>query len=128
MAKTVQMLQALALHSDIGKRPELQDFVGILSSHPYAICATLRVFGRGVESLPSRGDNEKLTSFSCLPLQNSDCEPLMAGSPVDYVRDAAIRSDSLSAKTSYFIDHTVPKQALQTLVFGMNKQTRRSWQ
>jgi hypothetical protein len=121
------MLQALALHFDIGRCPEVKDFIGILGSHPYAICAVLRVFGRGVESLPSGGNKERLTECVYLPLRISDCAPRMASSPVDYVRDATIKPDSLSAKTSFFIDHTVPNQALQTLLFGMNKQTRKPW-
>jgi hypothetical protein len=123
------MLQALVEHYDIGKKTDRKDFVGVLSSHPFTICAILRVFGRGVEAIPSRPDwVQTPTEYAHAPLQNLRCAPLMAASPVDYVRTAEVHIGSLSADTRFFVDHTVPHEALRALSYGMNKQVGEPWQ
>jgi hypothetical protein len=123
------MLQALVRHYDIGKSDDSKDFVGVLSSHPFTVCAVLRVFGRGVEAIPSRADwVQTPTEYAYAPLQNLHCAPLMAASPIDYVRTAEVHLGSLSAGTQFFVDHRVPQDALRTLSYGMNKQVGEPWQ
>jgi hypothetical protein len=123
------MLQALVLHSDLGQNPHLKDFVGVLSSRPLIICASLRVFGRGIESLPLTGDWEHMLSkFAHMPLRSLECVSLMEVWPVNYVRNVELNPDSLSAHTDFFIDHTMPNEALRVISYGMNKQTSEPWQ
>lgn len=123
------MLQALVLHCNIGRVPCTKDFVGILSPHPYSIAAVLRVFGRGIECLPSKPDWEKKPNdYPDAPLQSHKCLPFLQCSPVEYVRDATPCLKTLTAHTGFFIDHTVSNRSLQRLVFAMNKQVREPWQ
>lgn len=122
------MLQTLVKHYDIGRIPQLRDRVGVLSSHPYTICTVLRVFGRGVESLPSIGGSEPLAlNASHMPLRGQQCITIVGNSPVEYVRSARVRPDSLSAFTNFMVDHTAPEQALDTISYGMNRQLREPW-
>lgn len=125
------MLKALALRYDIGKNTNHRDLLGVLSSHPYSLCAVLRVFGRGIESLPSRPFTDSQVQpprdvHSPLPPQ--ECAPLMQASPVDYIRHATLDSTGMTAHTGFFVDHTVPGQALRTITYGVNRQLREPWQ
>jgi hypothetical protein len=123
------MLQAIVLHSDLGQNPHLKDFVGVLSSHPFTICASLRVFGRGIESLPLTGDWEHMLSkFTHRPLRSPECVSLMEALSVNYVRNTKLNPASLSTYTDFFIDHTMPNEALRVISYGMNKQTSEPWQ
>ena len=125
------MLQALVKHYDIGRNPYHKDFVGVLSSHPFTICAVLRVFGRGIEALPSRQDwehqREPLRKTHS-PLRPAECAPMMQASPVDYVRTAKIHPTLLVADTKFFVDHAVPDEAVRRITYAMNKQLHEPWQ
>jgi hypothetical protein len=121
------MLQALSKTYDIGKNPNHKDFVGVLSPHPYTICAVLRVFGRGIESLPSRPDLERRPGPSS-PLRAEKCASLMRKSLVEYVRTARTHPVSLAANTNFFVDHTVCDEAVRTISYAMNKQLREPWE
>jgi hypothetical protein len=121
------MLQALVKNYDIGKNPNHEDFVGVLSPHPYTICAVLRIFGRGIESLPSRPDLERRRGSSS-PLRIEECASLMRKSPVEYVRTARKHSVSLAANTNFFIDHTLSDEAVRTISYAMNKQLHEPWE
>jgi hypothetical protein len=78
--------------------------IGILSSHPFAIAAVLRVFGGGLER-----------SYYSLERMNS----MMESCPVGYVRNAKPRFDVNGAvscaDTQFWVDHGEPLDALQTL-------------
>lgn len=86
------MLATLAKDGGI----EQGDIVGVLSSHPYTICAILRVFGAGIESLQAK---------SHALLEKSKCQYVLDSSPVEYVRKAKMRNDRLSADTGFYVDH-----------------------
>jgi hypothetical protein len=49
------------------------------------------------------------------PRREAECLRILKSSPVDYVRNARLNpeSESISADTHFFIDHSVPRQALQ---------------
>ncbi|KAF1846846.1 uncharacterized protein K460DRAFT_285385 [Cucurbitaria berberidis CBS 394.84] len=127
--RATKMLKALVLHYDIGKRTNLRDFVGVLSPHPYTLSAVLRVFARGIESLPSKTDWEKTPAqYPYAPLQGSHYAPIMKSSPVEYVRNATPCPDTLTAKTNLYLNHTETDLALQRIVFAINKQVRQPWQ
>jgi len=116
-------------HYDIGKNDDLKDTVGVLSSHPFTISAVLRVFSRGIEAIPSRADwMQTPTEYAYAPLQTLHCAPLMAASPIEYVRTAELHVGSLSADTQFFVDHTASQEALRALSYGMNKQVGEPWQ
>jgi hypothetical protein len=121
------MLQALSKTYDIGKNPNHKDFVGVLSPHPYTICAVLHVFGRGIELLPSRPDLERRPGPSS-PLRAEKCASLMRKSPVEYVRTARTHPVSLAANTNFVVDHTVCDEAVRTISYAMNKQLREPWE
>lgn len=86
--------------------------VGILSSHPFAILATLRVFGRG----PADVDLET-TKYHA--------RAVMKSCPVGYVKEAKLRGslfeDEASVKdraiscadTEFWVDHQEPLEALE---------------
>ena len=123
------MLQALTLHYDIGKRPGQKDFVGIASSNPYSICTALRVFGRGIEVLPSKPDWEKSRSRDPhIPLRNSKCTPIMRDAPIDCICDATLVPDTLVADTTFFIDHKAPDEALERVIHAMNQLVPEPWE
>ncbi|KAF1831089.1 hypothetical protein BDW02DRAFT_601122 [Decorospora gaudefroyi] len=127
--RATRMLHALTLHYDVGKKAELKDLVGVLSSHPYAICAVLRVFGRGIEALPSKLDWERDgKEYTHVPLPSAECFSLMTAAPFEYVREAKIQPESMTADTKFFIDHTAAEDALERIVHSMNRQIREPWE
>ncbi|KAF2226881.1 hypothetical protein BDZ85DRAFT_256921 [Elsinoe ampelina] len=85
---------------------------GILSSHPFAIMACLRAFGRGVVQVD-------------LAMTKEYAHPIMSSSPVRYVRTAKLQGSLFSdnddkdstvvscADTGFWVDHTEPSQALE---------------
>ncbi|KAL1603762.1 hypothetical protein SLS60_005352 [Paraconiothyrium brasiliense] len=84
---------------------------GILSSHPHAILAALRAFGRGVEEVD-------------LGMARVHAQGIIDASPVEYVRGAKLtgtlfgigsgmESGTCCADTSFWVDHTEPLTALQ---------------
>ncbi|KAF2711662.1 hypothetical protein K504DRAFT_500317 [Pleomassaria siparia CBS 279.74] len=93
---------------------------GILSSHPAAIMATLRAFGRGIENF----------DFSFAKLHGRG---LMASSPVMYVKTATLKGTAFSnerktedeqsvredciccAFTDFWVDHKEPLEALRSV-------------
>jgi hypothetical protein len=120
------MLQALTMHCDIGRIEDQTDFVGVASSQPYAICAMLRVFAHGIESLPSKLDWDANGSPH-LPLPISRCADLIEDAPVGYVREGVPSAKALTIDTTFLADHTVSDLALQRIIFSMNKQIERPW-
>jgi hypothetical protein len=125
------MLQTVTMHYDIGKLPNQKDYVGIASSHPYAICAVLRVFGRGIEALPSKPDWEKNPSeYPHTPLPSARCNPIMEEAPVDYICGATLlpSPNTLIADTDFFVHHGAPNEALLRVVHSMNKQVPEPWE
>ncbi|RAR01473.1 hypothetical protein DDE82_006461 [Stemphylium lycopersici] len=126
--RATRMLQALALHYDIGKLPDRKDLVGIASSNPYSICTALRVFGRGIEVLPSKPDWKSRNGYPHAPLRNSRCGPVLRDAPIDYIRDATLVPDSLVANTNFFIDHKAPDKALERVVHAMNQLVPEPWE
>jgi hypothetical protein len=85
---------------------------GILSSHPAAIMATLRAFGRGLEEVN-------------LQMVKEHARAIMDSSPVEYVKTATLRGNlfgtdegdgSVScASTQFFVDHSEPLAALEAV-------------
>ena len=120
------MLQALAMHYDVG-RSTRRDLVGVASSNPYTICTLLRVFGRGIEVLPSKPDWEE-NPVRHTPLPISACEPIVKAAPVNYIRDAKLLPGTLTANTRFFIDHAAPDEALTRIVYSINKQMIEPWE
>ncbi|KAG8628113.1 hypothetical protein KVT40_003986 [Elsinoe batatas] len=91
---------------------EYQGF-GILSSHPFAIMACLRAFGRGVEGV----------DFS---MTKDGAISIMSSCPVRYVRTAKLQGSLFGdddkkskvvscADTGFWVDHTEPSQALDII-------------
>ena len=90
--------------------------VGILSSHPFAILAVLRVFGRGLEGID---EDLKMTKWHA--------RAVMDTCPVGYVREAQLRgvlfegegeggNGTVScADTQFWVDHEEPLQALKVI-------------
>ena len=84
--------------------------VGILSSHPFAVSAVLRVFGRGVEEVD-------------LSFIKECARDVMESCPVVYVRDAklvgGLFTDEMKAMacadTGFWVDHGEPNQALRLI-------------
>lgn len=74
---------------------------GVLSSHPFAIAAVLRVFGQG---------NSLEINF-----QREQAHSVMKSCPVGYVRSAALIAGGLCADTQFWVDHTEPKEALRVM-------------
>ncbi|KAF7933960.1 uncharacterized protein EAE98_003669 [Botrytis deweyae] len=77
--------------------------VGILSSHPFALMAVLRVWGRGVEDIRRY-----------LETMKGSVKEVMEGCPVGYVREARLRSSLFGegdggavacADTQFWVDH-----------------------
>ena len=69
------------------KDAEHKDYVGVLSPNPLVVCAILRVFGRGIEAIPSRADWERNpTAYPYAPLQSHEARWLMGVScPVNHL-------------------------------------------
>lgn len=128
------MLQTLTQHYDIGigtshQQQQQKDVIGVLTTHPYTLCALLRVFARGIETLPSRADySTNPTGDGHTPLPLEVCGPLMESSPVNYVRDAVPCPGTLSANTRFYVDHAEPDAALRSVVSGKNKLLRGGWE
>ncbi|CAI9625322.1 unnamed protein product [Alternaria burnsii] len=116
----------LAMHYDVG-RSTRRDLVGVASSNPYTICTLLRVFGRGIEVLPSKPDWEE-NPVRHTPLPISACEPIVKAAPVNYIRDAKLLPGTLTVNTRFFIDHAAPDEALTRIVYSMNKQLVEPWE
>jgi GNAT superfamily N-acetyltransferase len=85
-----------------------QGVLGILSSHPAAILAALRAWGRGVEEVD-------------LDVVQELAEGIMAASPVSYVREAELKGSLFGqedaegvccADTMFWVDHAEPLAAL----------------
>ena len=118
------MLHTLTMHYDIGKS-EIKDLVGVLGSHPYTILAVLRVFGRGIEALPSKDHWPVCTmgheKNSHTLLRGNKCAAIVKSSPVNYVQDTTLWRDS-SAKTCFYIDHTEQELSLERFKYGMSQQ------
>jgi hypothetical protein len=85
--------------------------VGILSSHPFAILAALRVFGRGVEDVD-------------LEMTRTRAAAVMRSCPVRYVRNAKLRGSLFEggeenvvscADTAFWVDHGEPLWALDVI-------------
>lgn len=74
---------------------------GILSSHPFAIAAALRVFGRG--------------SGLDINFQREHAHSIMESCPVEYVRSAKVLAGGHCADTQFWVDHTEPKEALRVM-------------
>ena len=98
------------------------DFVGILSSHPAAILATIRACGRST------------VGFS-LETAKQHARDVMASCPVDYVQAAKLRGQIFEhdarkgviccADTAFSVDHQEPMEVLaiveaegRSLAFG----------
>ena len=84
-----------------------QDYVGILSSHPFAIMAMLRSFDGGIKDVEQATEHVKAHSAA-----------VMACSPVRYVREAALHSSLHCAFTGSYVDHREPEKALEILRDG----------
>lgn len=100
-----KLLQELRHDSDYG--------VGILSSHPFAISAVLRVFGSGLEKTD-------------LEVIRQQAQAVMKSCPVEYVSGAGLRgtlfekSETLDnviscADTKFWVDHKEPLTALDII-------------
>lgn len=91
-------------------------YVGILSSHPFAIMAVLSVFRRQI----GHSEHDLVRS-------GEDAARIMKACPVTYVRQAEVRTDEVNAvccaNTKFWVDHEEPKKALATL-----EHQRREWQ
>ena len=84
--------------------------VGILSSHPFAILAVLRVFGSGPEDVN-------------LEMTQQHARAIMESCPVGYVREAKLRGSLFQgavgdgavscADTGFWVDHEEPLRALE---------------
>ncbi|EOA87118.1 uncharacterized protein SETTUDRAFT_19634 [Exserohilum turcica Et28A] len=123
------MLRALTMHFDIGRLPYQRDFVGVTTPNPYTICTVLRVFGRGIDALPSKPDWEKsLRQMPHTPLRYLKCAPIVHAAPIEYVRTARVIPNTLVANTEFFIDHADVEHALRRVVYGMNRQIQEPWE
>jgi hypothetical protein len=91
---------------------------GILSSHPAAILAALRAFGRGIEEVN-------------LEMVREHVSAIMQSSPVDYVKEAKPKGSLFGqdneegiiccADTNFWVDHAEPMAALeQVKMRGVN--------
>jgi hypothetical protein len=110
------MLSRLRSNHQIGESPPTADLVGILSSHPFSIRSVLRIFGRGIQLLATSLGRDRIPmNLQHAPRREAECLRILKSSPVDYVRNARLNpeSESISADTHFFIDHSVPRQALQ---------------
>jgi hypothetical protein len=96
---------------ELGKGENDSGF-GILSSHPAAVMAALRAFGRGLEEVN-------------LEMVREHARGIMDSSPVAYVRNAKLRGSLFGAEeeggvvccadTGFFVDHAEPLAALEAV-------------
>jgi hypothetical protein len=93
---------------------------GLLSSHPFAIKAALRAFGRGLDEVD-------------LSMTKEHAATIMASCPVDYVHEAKLKGSLFEgdgaetgvvscADTNFYVDHTEPLNALEIV-----KQSGLEW-
>jgi hypothetical protein len=85
---------------------------GILSSHPAAVKALLKAFGRGLEDVD-------------LEMVKVHARDIMESSPVEYVKKVRLRGSLFGedqeesvvscADTKFFVDHAEPLDALETV-------------
>lgn len=85
---------------------------GLLSSHPAAILATLRAFGREIEEVD-------------LKMAREHARAIMDSSPVSYIKEAVLRGDLFEthgqdnivccAYTNFWVDHSEPLEVLQAV-------------
>ena len=120
------MLQALAMHYDIGRSTQ-RDLVGIATVNPYSLCAILRVFGRGIEVLTSKPDWEKCR-IRHTPLLSAACEPIVGAAPLSYIRNAKLSQGKLIANTRFFVDHATSEEAMKRIIHSMNQQVSGPWE
>ncbi|OAG06282.1 uncharacterized protein CC84DRAFT_1164585 [Paraphaeosphaeria sporulosa] len=83
---------------------------GILSSHPHAILAALRAFGRGIEEID-------------MDIVKLHARGILDASPVDYVKSCKLKGTLFgekgddgsvcSADTGFWVDHDEPMAALE---------------
>ena len=126
---TEQMLKALTEHYDVGRLATQTDTIGVISVHPYTICAVLRVFGRGIEHLPSKPDWMKMSAEHLhTPFSTPRCALLMKTAPVKYLNTAIVFPGTLIARTNFYLDFRVARQAMQRIVYSMNKQVPEPWE
>jgi hypothetical protein len=93
-------------------RQKQDNYVGILSSHPFALSAVLRVFGNGLENTD-------------LETTRKHAKDVLESCPVRYVREARTRGrlfendiedGSIScADTQFWVDHREPHDALAVI-------------
>ncbi|KAI4650333.1 hypothetical protein J4E93_002689 [Alternaria ventricosa] len=117
---------ALVMHYDIGRSTQ-RDLVGMATVNPYSLCAILRVFGRGIEVLPSKPDWEKCR-IRHTPLLSSACEPIVGAAPVSYIRNAKLSQGKLIANTKFFVDHATSEGAMKRILHSMNQQVSGPWE
>ena len=122
------MLQAMTEHYDIGKLPQT-DSVGVISAHPYTLCAILRVFGRGIEHLPSEPDWKKMSAeHPHTPFSSPRCALEMESAPVRYLNTARLLPGTLTALTGFRVDYFVTRAAVERIVYSINKQVPEPWE
>ncbi|OAL45322.1 hypothetical protein IQ07DRAFT_648562 [Pyrenochaeta sp. DS3sAY3a] len=127
--RATKMLQALVLHYNIGKVSNQKDFVGSLTPNPYTLSAVLRVFGHGIESLPSKPDWESnALAYPNAPLPVRTCAPILASSPFEILRRPTMDFRTLTMRTDLYADLTESKRARQRIVFAMNKLVDEPWE
>ncbi|KAF2871388.1 hypothetical protein BDV95DRAFT_39821 [Massariosphaeria phaeospora] len=121
------MLQSLAQHCGFGKTDK-KDCIGVLSSHPFTICAVLRAFGRGIETMPTRRQwttGPTLSMHAFIPLERR--RSLMQSCPVTYVRAAAEHTELLAANTMFYVDHAEPEWARESVEKRVGKVLSMPW-
>ncbi|EDU42246.1 predicted protein [Pyrenophora tritici-repentis Pt-1C-BFP] len=128
--RATRMLRVLTEHYDIGKLASQTDYVGVISAHPYAICTVLRVFGRGIERLPSKPDWEKRWEdiAPLTPFPTPVCVYIMGTAPLKYLNTAKVLPGTLSARTNFYLDSRVAKEAVERIVHSMNRQIVEPWE
>ena len=103
--------------------------IGVIGVHPYTVCAVLRVFGRGIEHLPSKPDWVKMSAEHLhTPFSTPRCALLMKTAPVKYLNTAIVFPGTLIARTNFYLDFRVARQALERLAYSMNKQVAEPWE
>jgi hypothetical protein len=83
---------------------------GILSSHPAAVRATLRAFGRGIEEVDLTRVKELLPAV----LQSSPISYVKAAKPVGSLFDRSDETGAVCcADTGFWVDHAEPMAAME---------------
>ncbi|KAF2024564.1 hypothetical protein EK21DRAFT_78419, partial [Setomelanomma holmii] len=127
--RATKMLRAYVNYCTLGGNSHGRNLVGVLSPHPHTICAVLRVFGRGIEVLPSKPEWERRPfDYPHAPLRGSICRSIMQASPIGRIRDANIDVSGASAYTKLHVDTTLAIEELEKIRYSMNKQMRAPWE